>query len=393
MNNYAKLAVGLCALLSAACATSGQVNDVEDTARSSAKILRENEARLNNLESSISSLNTQIAQLNNRVYEVRTKNGQRTSMTVVPVTQGASTASTRAAAAPASPVAQTPAARRIDPAARPAPLTSGTQAKAPAPARPAATAQRAPATPAQADNKTNTANTAQTAGPSGQLAALPPEGELAMPPVEATAPEVPVPGGNSYSGNTISAHAQNQITPTDETVVPVPLIPASDLSLPPESPELNLPPAPAQAAPAATTASASAPAAAARPLAQTAQRGEEAAYQAALKAARSGHTAEGIRLFQDFLQKYPNGKYKANADYWIGECLYAQGKYQDALSQFQNINSSYPRHHKNADALLKAGMSLTKIGDSAGAQQKYRQLLADFPNSEAAKRVRAMGIR
>lgn len=386
MNNIGKFAACVCVLLASGCA-SGQINDAGSGASSSQKILRENETRLNNLENSINALNTQVAQLNNRIYEVRTKSGQRTSMTVVPVTQGApgGSSATPPIPVPVHPVAaQAPAGKRINPAARPAALASGTAAAKPAAKTAAQTARPAPASPAQ------NSPAERTAGPSGQLAALPPEGELAMPPETAAPEQVPVPTGNTYSGNTISAHAQNQISPTDQAVTPVPLIPASDLSLPPENTELNLPP---ESAPAPVPASTAAPAPAPRQIAQTAQKGEEAAYQAALKAARAGRTAEGIKLFRDFLQKYPNGKYTANADYWIGECLYAQGKYQDALSQFQNINSSYPRHHKNADALLKAGMSLTKIGDNAGAQQKYRQLLAEFPNSDAAKRVRAMGIR
>lgn len=390
MNNIGKFAAYACFLLASGCA-SGQINDTGSAASSSEKILRENETRLNNLENSVSALNTQIAQLNNRIYEVRTKTGQRTSMTVVPVNQGAPGASSAAPPipVPVQPVAaQAPAGRKINPAAKPAALASGTAAK-PAVKQAAKPAAPTPAAAAQRASQNQPAE--RTAGPSGQLAALPPEGDLAMPPENAAPEQVPVPTGNTYSGNTISAHAQNQISPTDQTVTPVPLIPANDLSLPPENTELNLPPESAAAAP--VPVSAPVPAPAPRQTAQTAQKGEEAAYQAALKAARAGRTAEGIKMFRNFLQKYPNGKYTANADYWIGECLYAQGKYQDALSQFQNINSSFPRHHKNADALLKAGMSLTKIGDNSGAQQKYRQLLSEFPNSDAAKRVRAMGIR
>ncbi len=96
-------------------------------------------------------------------------------------------------------------------------------------------------------------------------------------------------------------------------------------------------------------------------------------------------------MFRDFLQKYPNGQYAANAEYWIGECLYSQGKYKDALSEFQNVNNSFPSHHKNADALLKAGITLSKMGDKAGAAEKFRTVIANFPNSEAARRARAMG--
>ncbi|MDE7370153.1 MAG: tol-pal system protein YbgF, partial [Desulfovibrio sp.] len=179
--------------------------------------------------------------------------------------------------------------------------------------------------------------------------------------------------------------------------VPVPSIPASSLALPPEHPGLppmGLPqtsepgaPQKALAHPAAPQAASPAPVAPA-PLAA----GEEAAYKQALNATLAGRTDEGLRLFHDFLQKYPHGRYAANADYWIGEGLYAQGKYQDALAQFQKVNDAYPQHHKNADALLKAGMTMSRLGDKAAASEKYRALMAQFPNSEAARRARAMGV-
>ena len=62
------------------------------------------------------------------------------------------------------------------------------------------------------------------------------------------------------------------------------------------------------------------------------------------------------------------------------------------MAQFQTVNTNHPRHHKNADALLKAGMSLSRLGDKPGAAQKYRTLLADFPNSEAARMARSRGL-
>ncbi|MDE5880068.1 MAG: tol-pal system protein YbgF, partial [Desulfovibrio sp.] len=178
--------------------------------------------------------------------------------------------------------------------------------------------------------------------------------------------------------------------------VPVPSIPASSLALPPEHPSLaplGQPMASEPGAPQKALASPVTPQPAAAPAAPAANpRGEEAAYKAALNATLAGKTAEGLRLFQDFLQHYPHGRYAANADYWIGEGLYAQGKYQDALAQFQKVNDTYPQHHKNADALLKAGMTMSRLGDKAAAAEKYRTLMAQFPNSDAARRARAMGV-
>ena len=71
-------------------------------------------------------------------------------------------------------------------------------------------------------------------------------------------------------------------------------------------------------------------------------KGEEAAYKAALQPALSGRAAESIGRFQSFLQEYPQGRFAANAEYWIGEGYYAQGKYKDALAQFEKVNVPKP---------------------------------------------------
>ena len=373
------LSACLCLFILDGCATRDGMEELELTGSQNQKILRENEMRLSSLENSVNELNTQIAQLNNRVYEVRTRNGQKTAMTVVPV--GANPSRSVAAPSTASHAPQataSPVGKRINPASKPAPLPVSSQRKPAAPA----TAKVAP--PVAAQPSGSLGQPERSAGPSGSLA----QGadDLAMPPTEI---ETPVPASHTYSGTTISGHAETGIRNAAENVVPVPLIPSSDLSLPPE--QSTAAPAPGTEAPvSAVPAPTPPPAPAATP--RTAA-GEEAAYQAALKAARSGNTNEGIRLFRDFLQKYPNGRYTANADYWLGECLYAQGKYKDALNQFQTVNTSYPTHHKNADALLKAGLTMNRMGDKTGAQTKFKQVLASFPNSDAARRVRAMGIR
>lgn len=351
MKSGNKLMIIACIFL-VACASPRTRSEIE----ANQKLARENELRLASLENSINELNSQVSMLNNRVYEVRTKTGQKTSMTVVPIGGGAPQGT--AQQAPSVPVG-----KKVEPA-KPAP-------------KPAQTAKAAP----KASPKP--AATTPTGGPSGRIAS---QDDLALPPAElppadlpATAREdsVPVPQGNSNL--------------SDVPPVPLPLTPVPDLSLPPEQPVSTVAPA-ANKSDSGTSSVTPAPAQKAS-RSRTPQQGEQAAYNSALNAARSGKTAEGIRLFRDFLQKYPNGPYAANAEYWIGECLYAQGKYPEALSEFQTVNNSFPSHHKNADALLKAGMTLSKMGDKDGAAAKYRTLIATFPNSEAARRAKAMGAK
>jgi tol-pal system protein YbgF len=115
--------------------------------------------------------------------------------------------------------------------------------------------------------------------------------------------------------------------------------------------------------------------------------GEEQAYQACLQTTLAGRPAEGIAMFEEFQQAFPDGRYAPNAEYWIGENLYAQGKYREALERFRNVWDHFPSHHKSADALLKAGMCLNKLGDKEGARHAYGMVLRYFPNSEAAGKL------
>lgn len=127
------------------------------------------------------------------------------------------------------------------------------------------------------------------------------------------------------------------------------------------------------------------------PSAPSAVPDEKSVYQAALALVRSGRLEEGTAQLRAQLERYPSGAYAANAEYWLGEACYSQGKYEEALQHFRNVGSRHPQHHKNADALLRAGMTLNKLGDSAGAGDAFRQVLRRFPSSGAALLIRKKG--
>lgn len=373
MKKYGMVSLTCLALL-AGCAAADRQAESEES-----KLQRETDQRLRTLEQSLSMLDTRVAQLDNRVYEVRTSRGKKTGMSVVPivppqpVTPSAATAGTSTVGLTAHGPTPTPpaAASTSTPPQGRAIVPHASPQKKKTPPRHA----RTPSTALQRPAADTSSVQAMPSTPLG----LPPEtvSTPSRPPV-ATASTVPTPA---------RAPARAK-----DAAVPVPAMASSDLALPPEKTDLGLPPVDATPQPAATAAPATTTRAATAATPRRRSKGEDAAYKEAVRPALAGRAGESIPRFQSFLQEYPDGQYAANAEYWIGEGYYAQGNYREALAQFEKVNTRYPRHHKNADALLKRAMTLSKMGDKAGAAETYKKLLSEFPHSEAARRVRSQRL-
>ncbi len=112
---------------------------------------------------------------------------------------------------------------------------------------------------------------------------------------------------------------------------------------------------------------------------------ERTAYNVAFDALKAGRYDESARLFQGFLEQYPNGVYAPNALYWLGESYYATRNFQLAEAQFRDLVARYPTHDKAAGGLLKLGLAQFGQGDAAKAEQTLEQVASRFPGSDAAR--------
>ncbi|MBO4369163.1 MAG: tol-pal system protein YbgF [Desulfovibrio sp.] len=297
----------------------------------------QNEQRLVSLEKNVTQLNEQVSILNNRVYEVRGYKGKKTGMTVVPVLP--------------TMTAQAQDAKVSRPVMQPHPA------------------------PTQPEKKRTNAKP--------HIKNEPKTPRQAQPAVQGS----PAQGSASAPASQPSDLARFQLPPENTVAPGQPMLPPT---LPLEQgAQQSTPLPPSQAASPAPAPQASKQASSAQPTPRRAQQGEEASYKEALALARSGKSQAGIQKFNEFLSKYPNGKYAPNAEFWLGECYYSQGKYKEALNQYSQVNAKYPKHHKNADALLKSSMSYKRMGDTANAKATYSKLMQEFPRSEAAQRARS----
>ena len=133
------------------------------------------------------------------------------------------------------------------------------------------------------------------------------------------------------------------------------------------------------------TAAATATVVATKP-AVTEQPGETEAYRAAYGLVRSQQFDGAIAAFDTFLQSYPDGRYAANAHYWLGE-LYLVITPQDleaSRQAFTLLLREYPDNSKVPDALYKLGKVYFLKGNSTKAREYLERVIAEFGDSDSS---------
>ena len=111
-------------------------------------------------------------------------------------------------------------------------------------------------------------------------------------------------------------------------------------------------------------------------------------YNQGLSYVRQKQYAKAAGIFQNMLAVNPQGKLAPNARYWLGECSYATGRYQEALAEFARCAEDYPNSGKAPDSMLKMSYCYDRLGDGGRAMAVMALLLQKYPNSSAAQMVK-----
>jgi tol-pal system protein YbgF len=112
-------------------------------------------------------------------------------------------------------------------------------------------------------------------------------------------------------------------------------------------------------------------------------------YERALRLLRDGHPAEAETALTAFATARPTSELADNAWFWIGESRLVRDDVAGALTAYRTAVETYPEGNKSPDALFKIGHCLARQGDSARAEEVWRELLRRFPDTAAGERARA----
>ncbi len=110
----------------------------------------------------------------------------------------------------------------------------------------------------------------------------------------------------------------------------------------------------------------------------------EQLFAAAYSDYSRGNYDLALSEFKQYVETYPSSELADNAQYWIGEILYAQKKLPEAVTELEKVATVNPAGDKTAVALYKRGLVLLEMGKKEDAVAQFLAITKDYAKSSEA---------
>jgi len=98
-----------------------------------------------------------------------------------------------------------------------------------------------------------------------------------------------------------------------------------------------------------------------------------------------GQWALCIQGFGTYLKDYSRTDAADDAQWYIGECYFSDGKFSEAADAYNRVITSYPRGDRVPDAYYKLGTALNNMKQTDRAREAWETLIKQFPDSDSAR--------
>jgi tol-pal system protein YbgF len=92
-----------------------------------------------------------------------------------------------------------------------------------------------------------------------------------------------------------------------------------------------------------------------------------------------------ISGFDTYLRTFPRSDLADEAQFYIGECNYSDGKHQEAVQAYTQVIVNYPKGQSVAPAYYKRGLAFERLGQIERARESYESVTKLYPDSDAAR--------
>jgi len=112
---------------------------------------------------------------------------------------------------------------------------------------------------------------------------------------------------------------------------------------------------------------------------------EKSEYDNALTLFRQGDYDLAATALQSFRKRFPESGYTDSVLFWLGNALYGQRSYQEAIGSFQLMVSRSADHPRVPEALLSIANSQIELKDNRAARATLDRLIKEHPDTDAAR--------
>ncbi len=112
---------------------------------------------------------------------------------------------------------------------------------------------------------------------------------------------------------------------------------------------------------------------------------EQISYLAAYELVKNKQYDDALKSMQNFVTRYPQGGYTANAQYWLGELYMVKKDYPLAIEHFDVVLQKFPSSSKASASQLKIGYALVESGRRSEAKVRLQQVVRTYPDTNTAQ--------
>src|SRR6185369_11768428 len=95
-----------------------------------------------------------------------------------------------------------------------------------------------------------------------------------------------------------------------------------------------------------------------------------------------------ISEFRQYVETYPTSEMADNAQYWIGEALFAKRQFNEAITEFDKVVTIFAKGDKVPGARFKKALALNEQGQPDAARAEFQALIKLYPRSNEAALAR-----
>ena len=98
----------------------------------------------------------------------------------------------------------------------------------------------------------------------------------------------------------------------------------------------------------------------------------------------TGQWPLAIQGFEAYMETFPRSELADNAQFYIGQTYFAEGRFENAVVAFDQVLANYPEGDAVAEASYKLGETLNRLGEADRAKAAFAFVVENYPGSTMA---------